>query len=399
MTTPAVNRNITKKRNVTQTTRTTAANGTFTETSHLYDQPRYYFDREARPASGSTPIGPSGFRPCRAWSHSGHRYVLNSCSGFYDSKVGASQVRYTFDNNGLWGEILPPTVPSISVGQINRTEVQALNKLKDQDIHLGNFIAEFNRTEAMVAHRVSSIAGGVRRWRSNNSKKSWNNVKKYMRSGCGRKFRRLIPASWLELVYGWSPLLQDIFGAVNHLSKMPKDPLISVKGYTRVNDSVVVHESGYYGANCDMEYPVSQEVWVRLYYRINTPGLAEVSSLGLLNPAEIAWELTPYSFVLDWVLPIGPWLSALTADAGYSFVGGSRSQMTKAGSGRTKRYVFPRTASTFTGGSLPVLEGESYAFQRVCYTSSPVPGVYVKNPLSAMHVANAIALLVQAFRD
>jgi hypothetical protein len=33
-------------------------------------------------------------------------------------------------------------------------------------------------------------------------------------------------------------------------------------------------------------------------------------SLGLVNPAEIAWEVVPYSFVVDWFLPIGSYISA-----------------------------------------------------------------------------------------
>jgi len=33
-------------------------------------------------------------------------------------------------------------------------------------------------------------------------------------------------------------------------------------------------------------------------------------SLGLVDPVQIAWEVVPYSFVVDWFLPIGTYLSA-----------------------------------------------------------------------------------------
>jgi hypothetical protein len=33
-------------------------------------------------------------------------------------------------------------------------------------------------------------------------------------------------------------------------------------------------------------------------------------SLGLVNPLEIAWEVVPYSFVVDWFLPVGSYIAA-----------------------------------------------------------------------------------------
>ena len=43
---------------------------------------------------------------------------------------------------------------------------------------------------------------------------------------------------------------------------------------------------------------------------ITNPNANTFSSLGLANPALVAWELVPFSFVIDWVLPIGSWLTA-----------------------------------------------------------------------------------------
>jgi hypothetical protein len=35
-----------------------------------------------------------------------------------------------------------------------------------------------------------------------------------------------------------------------------------------------------------------------------------VKLVGLLDPASVAWELLPYSFVVDWFIPIGQYLAA-----------------------------------------------------------------------------------------
>jgi hypothetical protein len=135
-----------------------------------------------------------------------------------------------------------------------------------------------------------------------------------------------------------------------------------------------------------------------MYYALSDATLAEFSSLGLINPLEIVWELLPYSFVVDWFLPIGNWLSSMTADAGFTFQGGSLSCMSKVKSDGVKDVVWLNHPTAQASGATPVLTGQSFNFVRTCYASSPVPGLYFKNPLSATHIANAMALLALAFR-
>jgi hypothetical protein len=50
--------------------------------------------------------------------------------------------------------------------------------------------------------------------------------------------------------------------------------------------------------------------------------LLQANRLGVINPLAIAWELYPFSFVIDWFVPIGSVLTAATATAGLEFVSG-----------------------------------------------------------------------------
>lgn len=52
------------------------------------------------------------------------------------------------------------------------------------------------------------------------------------------------------------------------------------------------------------------------YYTVENPLYRILSSVGLLNPAAIAWELVPLSFVFDWFYNIGDFLERQTADTG-----------------------------------------------------------------------------------
>ena len=43
------------------------------------------------------------------------------------------------------------------------------------------------------------------------------------------------------------------------------------------------------------------------------------SQIGLTNPALLAWDVLPFSFVVDWFLPLGGYLSSLDSMLGIQF--------------------------------------------------------------------------------
>lgn len=54
-------------------------------------------------------------------------------------------------------------------------------------------------------------------------------------------------------------------------------------------------------------------------FKINNPDLLLPAKVGLTNPLSVAWELIPFSFVVDWFLPIGKYLDALDVPLLYTF--------------------------------------------------------------------------------
>lgn len=110
-----------------------------------------------------------------------------------------------------------------------------------------------------------------------------------------------------------------------------------------------------------------------------------------------------YSFVVDWFLPIGSWLQSLTAATGFTFKSGSRSTISQMSSRGISNNLFasydpPGPHSDIWSGEFPSMTGSAFSFTRHCYASTPVPGVYLKNPLSMKHMLNGLALLSLAFR-
>lgn len=195
--------------------------------------------------------------------------------------------------------------------------------------------------------------------------------------------------------------MSDIYGAALHLSRPDRLPLVHVKGYAEDTSEFTTSKFGQNGGTGNKvtyKFESVHKAWVSLYYGLTNANLAEFSSLGLINPLEIIWELVPYSFVVDWFLPVGNWLSSMTADAGFTFQGGSLSRKTDVKCDGVKEVSWLNTGNVNTFGATPNIGGQAFWFNRLCYTSSPVPGLYFKNPLSATHIANAMALLALAFR-
>ena len=57
-----------------------------------------------------------------------------------------------------------------------------------------------------------------------------------------------------------------------------------------------------------------------IWFYINDARLAWLSSLGILNLLGIVWEKVSFSFVVDWLLPVGNMFEGLMAFVGCSYM-------------------------------------------------------------------------------
>lgn len=115
-----------------------------------------------------------------------------------------------------------------------------------------------------------------------------------------------IAGTHLSLVYGWLPLLSDLHAASEALEVLANPPRRSSVTVTR--GKVLMLD----GSQSPTLYACSgpKSISRRIQYRM-TEELPTARSLGLIDPVSIAWELVPYSFVVDWFVPIGTYLSNL----------------------------------------------------------------------------------------
>jgi len=129
-----------------------------------------------------------------------------------------------------------------------------------------------------------------------------------------RKIRGTVASRWLELRYGWMPLLQDLHGAVSELSRGGVVQQYRVMHTRAVAENRVLRSQAMPGGGKLSElgtYRIVAKVTVYLKQKNSL-----MTRVGVTNPAAVLWELVPYSFVIDWLIPIGDWLNSLDANIG-----------------------------------------------------------------------------------
>lgn len=127
-------------------------------------------------------------------------------------------------------------------------------------------------------------------------------------------------AGWLTYWFGVSATLADAHGALAALTSPIPMGRLEGRGF---NSFSVSEDYGSWQQNCSatIRSVVGADVVV------SNPNMFLRESLGLLNPATVAWELAPWSFVVDWMYDFGGLLSSLTDLAGVQVLNGYTSSL------------------------------------------------------------------------
>lgn len=269
-----------------------------------------------------------------------------------------------------------------------------LNKAKDSHVNLGVVLAEREKTAQTVLDLVTRIAKAHKEVRRGNLFGAAKTLGLNRKSGIRpRNVGKSVSQDWLALQYGWKPLLADIYGAAEHLAqavqKSPPYQKVVANGSWDWSDSEVVNSEK------TRVYTDTGNRKIVIYFEISNAPLHTLAQLGITNPATIAWELVPFSFVVDWFLPIGNFISSLDGSLGLAFVAGSDTTFRKMKVLETvtfNRDAFPTFIARY-GQSQASFEQVSVDRRRLLEFPSPRFPAF-KSPVSSIHIANAIALIV-----
>lgn len=193
---------------------------------------------------------------------------------------------------------------------------------------------------------------------------------------------------WLELQYGWLPMLSDIHeGQKAFASLNDKSRRFTV--YARSSSRTFTW--GGSSSPSNWQNSGRGRTQRRILYRMDE-SISSARSLGLLDPLSLAWELVPYSFVVDWFVPIGAYLENL------SCVPKLRGTFVTTTFSSGTVYVRPLQNLIYYGGAK--IDGKSVRLDRTVSTqlSTARPSFKpIERIFSPGHFWNALALSARHF--
>lgn len=221
----------------------------------------------------------------------------------------------TIIGNGNVMAINPSSVTFDPPLNYNGVYARALDKLNEQV--RGNLDLSVDFAEYKQVHRMLKLQ---------------DKVTDYTKTFFKRKFGliRAIANARLEYMYGVKPLLSSVFGAADEILRRVYSDTKSFR--VRASDTgYKVKKIGiqlYYGPEqfdaSNVRIKLSCTLGIRLIQHDH-----DAARFMSLNPASIAWELMPYSFVVDWFLGVGDYLRNMETYLLYNndFLSGYRSDL------------------------------------------------------------------------
>jgi hypothetical protein len=202
------------------------------------------------------------------------------------------------------------SMSSLRSAQLNAAVVKCLGKVSDAKVNVAVALAEAHKTSDLILSTARRIDRAYRALRKGNLKvvaKELNITPKRVHK------------TWLEYKYGWMPLLMDVKGSAEYFAQqnLVRPPRFHcVANIEETKSTSWPYTTGRYGGGTvNGSYFLSSHLKtrVKVWCELSSPHISTIQQLGLTNPALIAWELVPFSFVLDWFVGVGDYLTAMTS--------------------------------------------------------------------------------------
>jgi hypothetical protein len=230
------------------------------------------------------------------------------------------------DGSEFLAEVLSTCLPSNGALEYildANDELKLLGKLREKlqgsDFNMSLLLGEGHQTIRMIGDTAIKIAKSAFSLR----KGDLSGAARSLLEGANRRPLRpyktmkpfrptsdAVSSHWLELQYGWLPLLGDVKAGAEFLAHQ-----LSVPAQQTYRMSVTkgkVYTKTVVAGLKPISGRIVKSDRLTLKVTVSEPP-SMLASLGLLNPEVVAWELVPFSFVADWFLPIGSYLEARAA--------------------------------------------------------------------------------------
>lgn len=274
----------------------------------------------------------------------------------------------------------------------NEALLKALVKIADAKTNIPVLYAEAAKTSDLILGKANQIYRAYRAFRRGNLREVARTLNISPRN---------VHKTWLEYKYGWMPVLMDVKNSAEFLAQQSlggRPPRFVVSASASASSQKTVIEPNPSQGPGSYNYRVAsgeRRVKVKIWCEIDNPHFNQLQQLGLTNPALVAWELVPFSFVFDWFVSVGDYLTGLTALHGVSvlraMVSSEASYDHTWGSVWTTR---SDTSYTYLPGSAHIhTRGRTYNRDPLSVDPSSVTPPVNRDPFSWNRLVSGLALL------
>ena len=304
-------------------------------------------------------------------------------------------------------------------GTVEDSANKALKRFSDalsKQSQLGSAFAEWRQSSDMICKRATQLlafSSSLRRLDFRGAARALNLVYEkrtknhYLRTSDGRVFKtklddtrkftyreraRQLGNNWLEYWMGWAPLVGDIYNACQFFSEPLKAYRVSVSASASARDARTYDYDFYTSDSYDCR--CTTRCRITAYVGIENPNLYALNRLGLLNPATIVWQVTPFSWLVGWFINVEQYLDSISMPAGLDLVRTSTSYKQES-TCVFKRYVKPNNR----WGAPPGVDWTCYSDAKSFWRECGIPSVQLRisrpDRLSVTRAATLISLLIQ----
>lgn len=337
-----------------------------------------------------------------------NRYVWNQtqpASGGYDLRIRPYSEVYTM-----------PDSPSVFIAESEFRALQRLISNANQGINsnMAQNIAQVSQLSALVFGTANTLVRALTQLKRKNIVGAVRTLMAGQRPGRWQgpigspSIWKSVASNWLQLQYGWKPLLSDIEGLFKVMGNLagPQDFIQRASSTASAQRNYTIQYPPGGGLTGDTPgittFMVTSTTRYKIRFRIENPLQAFFAQTGFTNPINLGWELLPFSFVVDWFVPIGSYFETFSSFGGCTFLGGSVSRLTKIRGDSCFGYHGPAVGEPtviINHTASQVREETRYGRERLnTFPSSVVPSFNSAGLQAGNRAANAIALLTQAFK-
>lgn len=186
-------------------------------------------------------------------------------------------------------------------------------KLYKGSAALGVTLGSWKQSREMIVNRYKQINWGI-----DTIVRETKNLHRDVKRRNFRKLERDLASKHLEMVFGWQPLVNDILAAATTvIHTQPAAQRVSARSRSFV-DHLEVYGSPSYAQTAYRDIGVLR-VTRGATVEISNPNTWLAERAGLLNGATVAWDLVPWSFVVNMFVNVNQLVQSITDYAGLSF--------------------------------------------------------------------------------